>query len=69
MDLQDYVDTFGRPALVGLAEKAGTTPGYLDQCRVRGPSGRKPSSDLVKSLVVASEGFLTREKLRPDIYA
>ena len=68
MDLQDYVESFGRPALIPLAKKAGTTQMYLDQCRGNGLGKRYPSPKLVKRLVVASEGFLTRESLRPDIY-
>ena len=68
MDLQDYVNSLGRPALIPLADKAGTTQMYLDQCRGSGPGKRYPSPKLVKRLVVASEGLLTREHLRPDIY-
>ena len=68
MDLQDYVDSFGRPALIPLAKKAGTTQMYLDQCRGNGLGKRSPSPKLVKRLVVASEGLLTPERLRPDIY-
>lgn len=48
-----------------VAKKAETTVAYLIQLA---GGHRKPSPDLARRLSIATEGKLTREGLRPDIY-
>jgi hypothetical protein len=48
-----------------FADASGTSLGYIN---LLSGGFRRPSPDLVKRMVIASNGELTRESLRPDIY-
>ena len=64
MDLETYL---GQPGvdIDTLAANAGTKPVYLRQI-VKGH--RKPSHGLARAIEVATNGRVTRQELRPDIF-
>ena len=65
MNAREFLDEFGPDEAERVAKKAGTTLGYFRQWAY---NIRKPHPRLVKKVVRASDGRLTREALRPDIY-
>ena len=65
MDVKTFLKTQGETVIVDVAEKAGTTVGYLRQI-VYGH--RRVSTSLAQRLVKASNGLLTLHELRPDIW-
>lgn len=65
MDLINYIaDMDQRKA---LAEKCGTSPEYLWQVAT-GWRDRKPSIELAKKIEAATDGAVTRQDLRPDVF-
>jgi DNA-binding transcriptional regulator YdaS (Cro superfamily) len=65
MDIKTFWKTQPEPVKVAIAERAGTTIGYLRQCR---GGSRQVSVGLAMRLVTASNGLLTLHELRPDIW-
>lgn len=65
MNLSDYLDTLDRAAKEAFAERAGTTIEYLQQLK---GSHRKPSVELSRKFVEASNGVVTLAGCRPDIW-
>ena len=65
MDIPQFVKACGWDELEPIAIEAGTTLQYLRQLAC---GDRKPSWELTRKLEVASQGRLSRQKLRPDIW-
>lgn len=61
MGLADYLEKYGHKGLEELAEKAGTSKGYLT--RLAYQPWARPSLNLAARLVKASGGVLTFEGL------
>lgn len=49
-----------------IASKAGTTTAYLRQVLA---CGRKPGAEMAKNIELASGGDISRQVLRPDLFA
>lgn len=65
MDLLTYIaDTERRKT---LAHECGTSPEYLWQV-ASGWRGRRPGLDLVSKITAATDGAVTRQELRPDVF-
>lgn len=65
MDLKTYIsDTAVRRA---LSEQVGTSPEYLWQLAERW-RGRRPSRVMALAIERATDGAVTRQDLRPDIW-
>lgn len=65
MDVRDYLKAHDGETVEGVAVKAGTSVAYLRQLSGK---HRRPSPELAKKLVQASDGAMTLAKLRPDIW-
>jgi len=65
MDAKTFYDTFGSDETKRVSEAAGTTLEYFKQVMY---NNRKFGHKLAIDIVVASEGRMTRESLRPDIW-
>ena len=65
MDIREFVDEYGTDKAEDVFERAGSTRKYMIQIKT---GQRQPSIKLVKALIKASHGKLTRERLRPDFY-
>lgn len=65
MNLRDYVLGLAPEDRERFAERAGTTANYLPLLM---GGHRKPSHELARRLVEASEGELALSDLRPDIW-
>jgi len=66
MDMKTYLKNLTREEKVSLAEKANTSVAYLSQLA---NGHRKAGLKTVIALENASDGALTREAIRPDLYA
>lgn len=65
MDLQTYISDRERKA--SLAKALATSPMYLWQLATRW-KGRKPSPEFAMKIEAATDGVVTRQELRPDIW-
>ena len=66
MDIPQFVKACGWDELEPIAIEAGTTLQYLWQLAC---GDRKPSWELTRKLEVASQGRLSRQKRRRQLYA
>lgn len=66
MDLKTYLDSLTNSEREAFAQRAGNSLGYLRHIT----DGRKPPSTirLIVKLIKASDGNLTLEGLRPDLF-
>lgn len=64
MDLKTFFKRYNITNIQKVAERAGTTLAYLQQCRY---GNRRLSADLAVRLEWASGGVLTAHELRPDL--
>ena len=64
MNLNEYFDLYGHQQAGVVAEKAGTTLGYLRGCLY---GQRRMSADIAIRLEDASDGEMTARELRPDL--
>ena len=65
MDLLEFKKKYKSGRFNGVARRSGTTPDYLKQIAY---GYRKPSGVLARRIEKATEGMITREELRPDIF-
>lgn len=65
MDAKTFYNEFGEDEAKRVSEDAGTTLEYFKQVMY---NNRKFSHKLAVKIVVASEGRMTRARLRPDIW-
>jgi len=65
MDARKFLDEFGKDEAGRVAKAAGSQYVYFTQIASK---HRKPSPQLARRLVEASDGRLTLSELRPDIY-
>lgn len=65
MNARDFLTKAGTEKAEAVAQKAGTTLGYL-QCIAY--KNRRPSPELAMRLETASNGAMKRSDLRPDIW-
>ena len=65
MELRDYLKILDPAAREALAAASATTLGYLYQLA---GGHRLPSAHLCNRLEAASDGQVTREELRPDLF-
>jgi DNA-binding transcriptional regulator YdaS (Cro superfamily) len=65
MDLSEYIADTQRRAQ--LARDLGTDPVYLWQLAKRWRN-KRPSPDMARRIEVATDGAVTKESLRPDIW-
>ena len=65
LTLSEYLDSLTPNDRRTFARRAKTTDGYLAQLKGH---FRTPSTALAKRLVAASEGKLSLELLRPDVW-
>jgi DNA-binding transcriptional regulator YdaS (Cro superfamily) len=65
MNIKDYLNTLTPDEREAFAVRAGTTDAYLQQLK---GGHSKPSTKLCHKLVAASNGALTLEELRPDVW-
>lgn len=65
MDAKQFLTSKERGRVEEVANKAGTSFAYLKQIAY---GCRNPSVKLCRKLVDASDGELTLEELRPDIF-
>lgn len=66
MKLSDYLEFLDASERQAFADRAGTTVDYLQQLK---GGHRKPSVELSRRFVSASNGKLKLHELRPDIWA
>lgn len=65
MNIKDYLNTLTPNQRNEFARRAGTKPSHLPQLK---GGHSKPSVKLSRELVEASNGALTLEELRPDVW-
>lgn len=63
MDAKTFYETYGTAESERVAKEAGTSLGYF---RLIVGGHRKPGPAMVRRLVIASGGMMSREDLRPD---
>lgn len=65
MNLVDYLNSLTIAKREAFADRAGTTDAHLAQLK---GDHRRPSPEMARKLVAASNGALTLAELRPDIW-
>lgn len=66
MNIRDFLSTLTPEQREAFATRAGTKASYFPQLMM--DDHRKPSVKLARRLVDASDGALTLEELRPDVW-
>lgn len=64
MDLNAYFHQHRREIIAAIAQRAGTSLGYLQHCKY---GNRRMSADLAIWLEHVTHGELTARELRPDL--